>query len=57
MTASFGINLNMRLLNHVYGFGAKRKLLRAGIFGRVASSCLLLTFVGAIKCLSLYVMK
>ena len=47
----------MRLLNHVYGFGAKHKLLRAGIFGRVASRCLLLTFVGATKCLSFYVIK
>ena len=47
----------MRLLNHVYGFGAKHELLRAGIFGRVASRCLLLTCVGATKCLSLYVMK
>ena len=47
----------MRLLNHVYGFGAKHKLLRAGIFGRVASRCLLLTFAGATKCLSLCVMK
>ena len=40
----------MRLLNHVYGFGAKHELLRAGIFGRVASRCLLSTFVGATKC-------
>ena len=47
----------MRLLNHVYGFGAKHVLLRAGIFGRVASRWLLLTFVGATKCLSFYVMK
>ena len=56
MTVSFGINLNMRL-NHVYGFGAKRKLLRAGIFGRVESRCLLMTCVGATNCLSFYVMK
>ena len=47
----------MRLLNRVYGFGAKHELLRAGIFGLVASRCLLLTFVGATKCLSLCVMK
>ena len=47
----------MRFLNHVYGFGAKHELLRAGIFGRGASRCLLLTFVGATKCLSLCVMK
>ena len=47
----------MRLLNHVYGFGAKHQLMRAGIFGRVASLWLLLSFVGATKCLSLCVMK
>ena len=47
----------MCLLNHVYGFGARRKLLRAGVFGRVASRCFFWTFVGTTKCLSLCVMK
>ena len=47
----------MRLLDHVYGFDAKHELLRAGIFGRVASRCLLLTFVDVTKCLCLSVMK
>ena len=49
--------MNMRLLNHVYGFGARRKLLRAGVFGRVASRSFFWTLVGTTKCLSLCVMK
>ena len=49
--------MNMRLLNRVHEFVAKHKLLRSGVFGRVASRCLLLTFVGTTKCLSLCVMK
>ena len=53
MTVSFGIKVNMRLLNHCHGLGAKHKLLRADMFGRVASRCLLLTFRGGTKCLSL----
>ena len=37
MTVCVGIDLNMRLLNRVYGFGAKHELLRAGFFGRVTT--------------------
>ena len=50
MNIFFGFKVNMRRLNHVYGFGAKRELLRAGIVGRVTSRCLLMPSVGATNC-------